>query len=112
MALGARCQPGPSKIPRRTPMQLSDILNQTGGLQSIARELGIDEHEAASAASALSPALLGGFRKQADVHPEGLSGLGGLLNQLGGGSLMDAVVAPAPTDTTPGNNMLGQIFGS
>ena len=93
-------------------MQLSDILNQTGGLQSIARELGISEHEAATAASAMAPAVLGGFQKQADAHPQGMAGLGGLLNQLGGGSLLDAVVAPAPTNTAPGNEVLGRIFGS
>jgi len=93
-------------------MQLTDILNQTGGLQSIARELGIDEHEAASAASALAPAVLGGFRQQAESHPQGLAGLGGLLNQFGGGGLLDAVLSPSPTDTAPGNNVLGQIFGS
>jgi hypothetical protein len=93
-------------------MQLSDILNQTGGLQSIARELGIGEDDAARAASALAPAVLGGFRKQAETQPQGLQGLGGLLNQFGGGGLLDAVLAPSPTDTTPGNNVLGQIFGS
>lgn len=93
-------------------MQLSDILNQTGGLQSIARELGIGEDEAASAASALAPAVLGGFRKQVDSHPQGLQGLGGLLNQFGGGGLLDAVLTSSPTDTAPGNNVLGQIFGS
>jgi hypothetical protein len=93
-------------------MQLSDILNQTGGLQSIAKELGIGEAEAASAASALGPAVLGGFRKQAESHPQGLGGLGGLLSQLGGGGLLDAVLSPSPTDTAPGNTVLGQIFGS
>lgn len=93
-------------------MQLSDLLNQTGSLQTIARELGIGEQEAANAASALAPAVLGGFQKQAQAHPQGLAGLGGLLNQLGGGSMLDAVVSPTPTDTTPGNNVLGQIFGS
>jgi hypothetical protein len=93
-------------------MQLSDILNQTGGLQSIARELGIGEDEAASAASALAPAVLGGFRKQAELQPQGMAGLGGLLNQFGGGGLLDAVLAPQRTDTTPGNDVLGQIFGS
>jgi len=93
-------------------MQLSDILNETGGLQSIARELGIGEDQAGSAASALAPAVLGGFRKQAESHPQGLAGLGGLLSQLGGGGLLDAVLAPSPTDTAPGNEVLGQIFGS
>ena len=93
-------------------MEISDILNRTGGLQSMARELGIDESEAASAATALAPAVLGGFQKQAEAHPQGINGLGGLLNQLGGGGLLDAVLAPTPTDTAPGNNVLGQIFGS
>ena len=93
-------------------MQLSDILNQTGGLQSIARELGIDEHQAATAASALGPAVLGGFKNQAAAHPQGLQGLGGLLSQFGGSGMLDAVLASSPTDTAPGNNVLGQIFGS
>lgn len=93
-------------------MQLSDILNSTGGLQSIARELGIGEADAAKGAEALAPAVLGGFRKQAESHPQGLERLGGLLSQLGGGGLLDAVLSPTPTDTTPGNNVLGQIFGS
>ena len=93
-------------------MQLSDILNQTGGLQSIARELNMGEDAAARAAEALGPAVLGGFRKQAESHPQGLEGLGGLLNQFGGGGLLDSVLSSAPTDTAPGNNVLGQIFGS
>jgi hypothetical protein len=93
-------------------LQLTDILSQTGGLQSIARELGIGEAEAAQAASALGPAVLGGFTKQAQAHAQGPTGLGGLLSQLGGGGLLDAVLSPSPTDMGPGNNVLGQIFGS
>jgi len=93
-------------------MQITDILNRTGGLQSIARELGIDEAQAATGAAALAPAVLGGFQKQADAHPQGLEGLGGLLGQLGGGGLLDSVLSSTPTDTAPGNNVLGQIFGS
>ena len=93
-------------------MQITDILNQTGGLQSIARELGISEAEAASGAAALAPAILGGFQNQAQNHPAGVEGLGGLLGQLGGGGLMDDVVQPQPTDVEPGNQLLGHIFGS
>lgn len=93
-------------------MQLSDILDKTGGLQSIARELNIGEADAAKAAAALAPAVLGGFRKQAESNPQGLEGLGGMLSQLGGGGLLDSLLSPTPTDTTPGNNVLGQIFGS
>ena len=93
-------------------MQITDILNQTGGLQSIARELGISEAEAATGASALAPAILGGFQNQVQNQPEGVDGLGTLLGQLGGPGLMDNVVAPQPTDVTPGNQLLGNIFGS
>jgi hypothetical protein len=93
-------------------MQITDILAQTGGLQSIARELGISETQVASGAAALAPALLGGFKKQAQAQPSGLEGLGGLLAQLGGGSLLDNVVSAQPTDVNRGNDVLGQIFGS
>ena len=93
-------------------MQITDILNQTGGLQSMARELGITEAQEASGATALAPAILGGFKKQAQAQPAGLEGLGGLLGRLGGGGLLDDVVAPKPTDVSRGNDVLGQIFGS
>ena len=93
-------------------MQINDILTQMGGLQSMARELGVTETQAASGAEALIPAILGGFKKQAQAQPTGLEGLGGLLGQLGGGGLLDNVLAPQPTDVSQGNNVLGQIFGS
>ena len=93
-------------------MQVTDILRQTGGLESIAKELGISETQAASGAAALTPAILGGFKKQAQAQPAGLEGLGGLLSQLGGGGLLDDVLASQPTDVSRGNEVLGQIFGS
>ena len=93
-------------------MQLSDILSQSGGLESMARELGVSEVEAASGAQALLPAILGGFKKQAQPSSGGLEGLGGMLARLGGGSLLDNVIAPEPTDIGRGNDVLGQIFGS
>ena len=93
-------------------MQIADMLAQIGGLQSIARELGVSETQAASGAEALAPAILGGFKKQAQSQPAGYEGLGGLLGQLGGGSLLDNVLAPQPTEVSRGNDVLGQIFGS
>jgi hypothetical protein len=93
-------------------MQITDILGQMGGLQSMARELGVSETQAASGAEALAPALLGGFKKQAQTQAGGLAGLGGLLGQLGGGGLLDQVLSPQPTDVQPGNELLGQVFGS
>lgn len=91
-------------------MQITDLLAQMGGVQSMARELGISESEAASGAAALAPAVLGGMQKQ--VQSGGVEGLGGLLGQLGGGGLLDSVLSPEPTDVGKGNELLGRIFGS
>lgn len=92
-------------------MQITDIIAQMGGLQSMAKELGLTEAQVASGASALAPAILGGMKKQAQSGG-GLEGLGGMLSQLGGGGLLDAVLSPQPTDVGQGNAVLGQIFGS
>ena len=93
-------------------MQITDILAQMGGLQSIANELGVSQAEAARGAEALAPAILGGLKRQAQAQPAGLQGLGGLLGQLGGGDLLEDVLAPRPTNVHRGNEVLGQIFGS
>lgn len=93
-------------------MKITDILAQMGGLQSMARELGVNEDQAANGAEALIPAILGGFKKQTQSQPGGLEGLGGLLGQLGGSSLLDQVLGPQPTDVNQGNAVLGQLFGS
>jgi len=93
-------------------MQITDILAEAGGLQAMARELGISEADAARGAEALAPAVLGGFKKQAQAQPGGLEGLGGLLGQLGGGSLLENVLSPQPTDVSRGNDVLAEIFGS
>jgi hypothetical protein len=81
-----------------------------GGIQSMARELGVSESQATAGAAALLPALLGGFKKQA--QPTGIEGLAGMLGKLGGGGLLDDVLAPQPTNVSRGNDVLGQIFGS
>jgi hypothetical protein len=93
-------------------MQILDVLNQMGGLKSVARELGVSESQAASGAAALLPAILGGFKKQAQSQPSGLEGLGGLLGNLGGGGLLDDVLSPQATNVNRGNDVLGQIFGN
>jgi hypothetical protein len=93
-------------------MQITDLLEQAGGLQAMARELGVSESQVAAGAAALAPAILGGFKKQAQAQPTGLEGLGGLLGQLGGGGLLDSVLSPEPTDVSRGNDVLGRIFGS
>lgn len=92
-------------------MNLTDILAQAGGIESMASQLGVSPETAKAGADALLPAILGGFKKQAETGG-GVEGLGGLLSQLGGGGLFDAVVGPQPTPVDQGNDVLGQIFGS
>lgn len=92
-------------------MNLTDILAQAGGIESMAKELGVPPAMAKQGADALLPAILGGFKKQAQAGG-GVAGLGGLLGQLGGGGLLDAVLSPQPTPVQAGNDVLGQIFGS
>lgn len=92
-------------------MNLTDILSQAGGIESMASELGVSPDTAKAGAEALLPAILGGFKKQAQTGG-GIEGLGGLLGQLGGGGLLDAVLSPQATPVDQGNDVLGQIFGS
>ncbi|SKB52898.1 DUF937 domain-containing protein [Sphingopyxis flava] len=91
-------------------MNLTDILQQAGGLESMAKELGVSPGVAQQGADALLPAILGGFKKQ--IQGGGLEGLGGLIGQLGGGGLLDSVLGSQPTPVGQGNEVLGQIFGS
>lgn len=94
-------------------MDLADLLKQTGGTSALARELGLSESQAASGATALLPSILSGLQKPAAAaaaQPAG--GLGGLLGALGGGGLLEQVLSNQPTNTAPGNELLGHIFGN
>jgi hypothetical protein len=93
-------------------MNIMDMLQQSGGIGMMAKELGINESVAETGAAALLPAILGGFKKTTQAQPSGLDGLGGLLGQLGGGGLLDSVLGSQPTPVEKGNEVLGQIFGS
>ena len=93
-------------------MNIMDALQQSGGIGTMAKELGINESVAEAGAAALLPAILGGFKKTAQTQPSGLDGLGGLLGQLGGSGLLDSVLGTQPTPVAKGNDVLGQIFGS
>ncbi len=93
-------------------MNIMDVLQQSGGIGTMAKELGVNENVAQAGAEALLPAILGGFKKTTQAQPNGLEGLGGLLGQLGGGGLLDSVLAPQQTPIEQGNVVLGQIFGS
>ena len=117
-------------------MNLSQVLQNSGVIESMARELNIDEQTARIGAGALLPAIVAGMGRQATSAPAssggfgGLGGLGDILGSaLGGGSagsgglggalggglggiLLDQVLGQQPTPTQPGNDILGQIFGT
>ena len=93
-------------------MNILDVLQQSGGISTMAKELGVNESVAQAGAAALLPAILGGFKKTTQAQPTGLEGLGGLLGQLGGGGLLDSVLGTQPTPVDKGNEILGNIFGS
>lgn len=98
-------------------MNLGQMLNDTGAIGSIAQELGIDEGTARTAAGALLPAIVAGMGRSATSGSgnDPLGGLGGLAGAIlggGGGGLLESVLAPKPTPTQQGNDILGTIFGS
>ncbi|MBV7264769.1 DUF937 domain-containing protein [Erythrobacter sp. WH131] len=102
-------------------MSLAQMLQQTGAISSMARELGVDEGTAKTAAGALLPAIVAGMGRSAtggSTTPDPMGGLGSLAGAIlgGGGSsaggLLDAVLGGSPTPTAPGNDILGNIFGS
>lgn len=113
-------------------MSLAAMLQQSGAISAMARELGVDEGTANTAAGALLPAIVAGMGRSAtggSATPDPLGGLGGLAGAiLGGGGgqssaasglggvlgagLLDAVLGSSPTPTQPGNDILGNIFGA
>lgn len=112
-------------------MNLSQVLQQSGVIESMARELNIDEQTARIGAGALLPAIVAGMGRQATPAAAPAGGLGGLADVLGGvlggqsqgsssgglggalgGILLDQVLHRDPTPVDAGNDILGQIFGS
>lgn len=103
-------------------MNLGQMLNQTGAIDSIARELNIDPQTAKTGAAVLLPAIVAGMGRDgvgagASRAPDaGLGGLGSILGGLaggaGGGGLLDLVLGQGATPVNQGNDILGQIFGN
>lgn len=107
-------------------MSLAQILQQTGVISSMARELGVDEQTARMGAGALLPAIVAGMGRSSSGGAAsdplgglgalagavlGGAGIGGSVGGLGGG-LLDAVLGNKPTPVAQGNDILGNIFGS
>ena len=99
------------------------MLQDSGVIESMAGELGIDAATARTGAGALLPAIVAGMGRSASSSGSagsggsgpGGSGLGGLAGAIlggGGGHMLDAVLGNKPTPTSQGNDILGNIFGS
>lgn len=97
-------------------MSLAQMLQQSGVIESMAGELGIDPQMAKVGAGALLPAIVAGMGSSAaGAGAGGAGGLGGLAGAIlgsGGGGMLDAVLGQSPTPTQQGNDILGNIFGS
>jgi hypothetical protein len=102
-------------------MNVNQMLQQTGAVEAISRELGVDASTAQAGATALLPSILSGFKNpvaapdaRGSAFPKlgGLGGLLGTISGLGGGGLLDNVTSREPTQVDKGNQILGQVFGS
>jgi len=100
-------------------MSLAQMLQQSGVIESMAGELGIDPQTAKVGAGALLPAIVAGMGRSASDGgggaAGGLGGLGSLAGAIlggGGGNMLDAVLGQSPTPVQQGNDILGNIFGS
>ncbi len=112
-------------------MSLAQALQQSGVIDSMARELGIDSATAQKATNALLPAIVAGLGRNQFGAEGTRNSSGGLADVLGGlagaadgggapggglgglgGVLLDQVLGQQPTPAQPGNDILGQIFGS
>lgn len=107
-------------------MNLGAMLQESGAIDSMAQELGVDPQTARTAAGALLPAIVAGLGRDQAGGGGGGGGLANVLSGVLGGSgsgsgglggalggiLLDQVLHQDPTPVQPGNDILGQIFGS
>ena len=93
-------------------MSLAKMLQETGAIDSMAGELGIDRQTAQLGAGALLPAIVAGMGRSAAGSGGGLGGLAGAILGGGGGGLLEDVLGKKPTPTGRGNYILGNIFGN
>ena len=97
-------------------MNMSQALQDSGAIDSMAQQFGIDRATALQAANAMLPAIVAGMGRDhvgaGDSRDGG--GLGSILGGAlgGGGGLLEDVLSPGETNPAPGNDILGQIFGS
>lgn len=84
-------------------------LRRSGGLNALARQVGISPLEASAGAEALLPPLLRGFRAIGD-SATGLQVLLARLDALGDGNLAVEVMGPDPLRIDAGETILGWVL--
>jgi hypothetical protein len=89
-------------------------LRRSGGINALARQLGVTPADVAAGAEALLPPLLSGFRQVANGFGSGDAGVHALVDilmDMGGGQLAADVMAPGPLNARPGNAILDRALG-
>ena len=96
-------------------MNLMDLLEKEGGgasIATLARQLGVDKADAGKLIGALSPALLGGLKEQA----QSAESRDGLVRAIENGNHQRYLEEPDRLSDAAtredGNNILGHLFGS
>ena len=84
-------------------------LRRSGGVNALARQIGVSPLEATAAVEALLPRLLSGFREVGN-SAAGLPGLLAQLDLLGDGNLAAEVLGPGPLATQAGETILGWML--
>lgn len=84
-------------------------LRRSGGVNALARQIGVSPVEATAGVEALLPCLLGGFREVGNSEA-GLPGLLARLAMLGDGNLAAEILGPGPLATQPGETILGWLL--
>lgn len=72
-------------------MNLGQMLQQSGAIESMAGELGIDPQTAKTGASVLLPAIMAGMGRETSGS-SGVGGLGSLIGGMGGGGLLGSLI--------------------
>ncbi len=96
-------------------MSLAQMLQQTGAIAAMAKELGVDERTAQTAAGALLPAIVAGMGRSATggtTTPDPLGGLGNLAGAIfGGGARSAGGAAATAAATATASGGLGGLIG-
>jgi hypothetical protein len=96
-------------------MDLLATLRRSGGIDALARQIGLPPTTVAAAVEALLPALIGGLRDYAQRLGEGDAGVQAMLAMIDGfgdGNLAAEVMGPGPLTADSGDKIVALFFDS